>query len=102
MGKKIGDMLDAYKKAADIKPLRETLDSVYRFYVRRTRPINRDYDDELVVWASNLRRGVRSRRRSSTVPRKPTSTIMLEQAGLDRPVSRRSMTAAPASSSTAR
>ena len=57
MGLKIGEMIDAYKKNADIKPLRATLESVFPDN-DRNEPVRR-YDDASVIrLAEQTRRGV--------------------------------------------
>jgi DNA-directed RNA polymerase subunit beta len=57
MGRKIGDLLEAYHKQGDIKPLRGTLEHIYGDN-DRNEPV-KNYDDESVVRLANqLTRGV--------------------------------------------
>jgi DNA-directed RNA polymerase subunit beta len=57
MGKKIGDMIDAYKESGDIQPLRLTMEDMIPAN-DRNEPV-RDMDDEsLVVVGEQFRRGV--------------------------------------------
>ena len=57
MGRKIGELIDAYKAAGDIKPLRKTLEHLIPAN-DRNEPV-RQYDDESVVrLAEQMRRGV--------------------------------------------
>ena len=57
MGKKIGELIDAYKAAGDIKPLRKTLES-FMPANDRNEPV-REYDDESIVrLGEQMRRGV--------------------------------------------
>ncbi len=57
MGKKIGELIDAYKAAGDIKPLRETIEGLIPEN-DRNEPV-RQYDDESIVrLGEQMRRGV--------------------------------------------
>jgi DNA-directed RNA polymerase subunit beta len=57
MGRKIGELIDAYKASGDIKPLRETVEAVIPAN-DRNEPV-REYDDESVVrLGEQMRRGV--------------------------------------------
>lgn len=81
MGRKIGDLIDAYKTAGDIKPLRKTLES-FMPSNDRNEPI-RDYDDESIVRLSEqMRRGVSIATPVFDGAHEADINIMLEQAGL--------------------
>ncbi|MBN9241158.1 MAG: DNA-directed RNA polymerase subunit beta, partial [Mesorhizobium sp.] len=57
MGRKIGDLLDAYNAGGDIKPLRQTIEQVIPDN-DRNEPV-RDFDDESIVrLGEQMRRGV--------------------------------------------
>jgi len=57
MGKRIGEMIEAYKAGGDIKPLRETIEKVVPAD-NRNEPV-RQYDDESVLLlADQMKRGV--------------------------------------------
>jgi len=57
MGRKIGDMIDAYKETQDIKPLQSELEEVYGDN-ERNEPV-KNYDEESVLrLAQQVRRGV--------------------------------------------
>ena len=57
MGRKIGDLIDAYKESGDVKPLRNQLETVFGDN-ERNEPV-KDYDDESVLrLADQTRRGV--------------------------------------------
>src|SRR5690606_16901668 len=57
MGKKIGDLIDAYRESGEIKPLRDTIEKLIPAN-ERNEPV-RDYDDESVVrLGEQMRRGV--------------------------------------------
>jgi len=82
MGKKIGDLIDAYKVAGDIKPLRATLES-FMPDNDRNEPV-RDYDDESVVrLGEQMRRGVSIATPVFDGAREADINTMLEQAGLN-------------------
>ncbi|TPM41801.1 DNA-directed RNA polymerase subunit beta [Mesorhizobium sp. B2-3-4] len=81
MGRKIGEMIDAYKSAGDIKPLRKTLES-FMPANDRNEPI-RDYDDESIVRLSEqMRRGVSIATPVFDGAHEADINTMLEQAGL--------------------
>lgn len=81
MGRKIGDLIDAYKTAGDIKPLRKTLES-FMPANDRNEPI-REYDDESIVRLSEqMRRGVSIATPVFDGAHEADINIMLEQAGL--------------------
>ncbi|CCV13513.1 DNA-directed RNA polymerase subunit beta [Mesorhizobium sp. STM 4661] len=81
MGRKIGDLIDAYKTAGDIKPLRKTLESFIPAN-DRNEPV-RDYDDESIVRLSEqMRRGVSIATPVFDGAHEADINIMLEQAGL--------------------
>ena len=99
LGKKIGDAGRRLRQNGDMQAAREMLKQVYG-------------DDETIksrrrrrIWsssASNLRRGVPIATPVFDGANEDDIVDMLEQAGLDRSVSRRSTTDAPASRSIAR
>ncbi|RVC30500.1 DNA-directed RNA polymerase subunit beta, partial [Mesorhizobium sp. M7A.F.Ca.CA.004.04.2.1] len=81
MGKKIGELIDTYKAAGDIKPLRKTLESFIPAN-DRNEPV-RDYDDESIVRLSEqMRRGVSIATPVFDGAHEADINIMLEQAGL--------------------
>ncbi|MER9405511.1 DNA-directed RNA polymerase subunit beta [Mesorhizobium caraganae] len=81
MGKKIGELIDAYKTAGDIKPLRKTLESFIPAN-DRNEPV-REYDDESIVRLSEqMRRGVSIATPVFDGAHEGDINIMLEQAGL--------------------
>jgi DNA-directed RNA polymerase subunit beta len=57
MGKKIGELLDVYRKTANIEPLRETLEHIYPDN-DRNEPIRSYDDDSVVMLANQVKRGV--------------------------------------------
>jgi DNA-directed RNA polymerase subunit beta len=81
MGKKIGDLIDAYKAAGDIKPLRQTLESFIPAN-DRNEPV-REYDDESIVrLGEQMRRGVSIATPVFDGAHEVDINVMLEQAGL--------------------
>jgi len=81
MGRKIGDLIDAYKENGDIKPLRSELEQVYGDN-ERNEPV-KNYDDESVMrLASQVRRGVSIATPVFDGAHEPDIVDMLEQAGL--------------------
>ncbi|MFK0689649.1 DNA-directed RNA polymerase subunit beta [Mesorhizobium sp. IMUNJ 23033] len=81
MGKKIGELIDAYKAGGDIKPLRKTLES-FMPANDRNEPV-REYDDESVVRLSEqMRRGVSIATPVFDGAHEADINVMLEQAGL--------------------
>ncbi|MER9457862.1 DNA-directed RNA polymerase subunit beta [Mesorhizobium sp. M0478] len=81
MGKKIGELIDAYKTVGDIKPLRKTLESFIPAN-DRNEPV-REYDDESIVRLSEqMRRGVSIATPVFDGAHEVDINIMLEQAGL--------------------
>ncbi|RUZ34830.1 DNA-directed RNA polymerase subunit beta, partial [Mesorhizobium sp. M7A.F.Ca.CA.001.15.1.1] len=81
MGRKIGELIDTYKAAGDIKPLRKTLESFIPAN-DRNEPV-RDYDDESIVRLSEqMRRGVSIATPVFDGAHEADINIMLEQAGL--------------------
>jgi len=82
MGKKIGEMLDAYTAGGDIQPLRDTIDSVIGTGPKGE-PI-KDYDDPSIVrLAEQTRRGVSIATPVFDGAVEADINIMLAQAGLD-------------------
>ena len=81
MGRKIGDLIDAYKESGDIKPLRGELEQVYGDN-ERNEPV-KNYDDESIVrLASQVRRGVSIATPVFDGAHEPDIVEMLEQAGM--------------------
>ncbi|MBZ9847922.1 DNA-directed RNA polymerase subunit beta [Mesorhizobium sp. CA14] len=81
MGRKIGELIDAYKGGGDIKPLRKTLES-FMPANDRNEPI-REYDDESIVRLSEqMRRGVSIATPVFDGAHEADINTMLEQAGL--------------------
>ncbi|MDX8529216.1 DNA-directed RNA polymerase subunit beta [Mesorhizobium sp. MSK_1335] len=81
MGRKIGELIDAYKTAGDIKPLRKTLESFIPSN-DRNEPV-REYDDESIVRLSEqMRRGVSIATPVFDGAHEGDINTMLEQAGL--------------------
>ncbi|MDX8478714.1 DNA-directed RNA polymerase subunit beta [Mesorhizobium sp. VK24D] len=81
MGRKIGELIDAYKAGGDIKPLRKTLES-FMPSNDRNEPI-RDYDDESIIRLSEqMRRGVSIATPVFDGAHEADINTMLEQAGL--------------------
>ena len=81
MGRKIGDLLDAYHEKGDIKPLRTELEGIYGDN-DRNEPVKR-YDDESVVrLADQLTRGVSIATPVFDGAHEPDIVEMLEKAGL--------------------
>ncbi|MFK5979329.1 MAG: DNA-directed RNA polymerase subunit beta [Rhizobiaceae bacterium] len=81
MGKKIGELIDAYKAAGDIKPLRAELESIYPDN-DRNEPV-RQYDDESVLrLAGQLKHGVCIATPVFDGAHEPDIVELLEQAGL--------------------
>lgn len=81
MGRKIGELIDAYKAGGDIKPLRKTLES-FMPANDRNEPI-REYDDESIVRLSEqMRRGVSIATPVFDGAHEADINTMLEQAGL--------------------
>ncbi|ANT51995.1 DNA-directed RNA polymerase subunit beta [Mesorhizobium amorphae] len=81
MGRKIGELIDAYKAGGDIKPLRKTLES-FMPANDRNEPV-REYDDESVVRLSEqMRRGVSIATPVFDGAHEADINVMLEQAGL--------------------
>ncbi|RWE40502.1 MAG: DNA-directed RNA polymerase subunit beta [Mesorhizobium sp.] len=81
MGRKIGELIDTYKAAGDIKPLRKTLES-FMPANDRNEPV-REYDDESIVRLSEqMRRGVSIATPVFDGAHEADINIMLEQAGL--------------------
>jgi len=81
MGRKIGELIDAYKAGGDIKPLRKTLES-FMPANDRNEPI-REYDDESIIRLSEqMRRGVSIATPVFDGAHEVDINTMLEQAGL--------------------
>jgi DNA-directed RNA polymerase subunit beta len=81
MGRKIGDLIDAYKAGGDIKPLRTTIEQVIPDN-DRNEPV-REYDDESIVrLGEQMRRGVSIATPVFDGAHEANINEMLEQAGL--------------------
>ncbi len=101
MGKKIDEMLDAYKTRGDLKPLRKTIDEL----LPATTVTSRSATTTTTAWfasASSCAAASRSRPRCSTAPRSRHRRDAGAGGAAHAAVSRPSMTAAPASRSIAR
>ena len=57
MGRKIGELIDAYKAAGDIKPLRETIEKIIPDN-DRNEPVRTYDDDSIMLLADQMKRGV--------------------------------------------
>jgi DNA-directed RNA polymerase subunit beta len=57
MGKKIGELIDVYRKTADIQPLRDTLEHIYPDN-DRNEPVRSYDDDSVMMLANQVKRGV--------------------------------------------
>jgi len=81
MGRKIGDLIEAYKESGDIKPLRGELEETFGDN-ERNEPV-KDYDDESVMrLADQLTRGVSIATPVFDGANEANIVEMLEQAGL--------------------
>lgn len=81
MGRKVGELIDAYKSSGDIKPLRSEVESIY-IDNERNEPV-KDYDDDSVVrLADQLTRGVSIATPVFDGAHEGDIVEMLEQAGL--------------------
>jgi DNA-directed RNA polymerase subunit beta len=81
MGRKIGELIDAYKAKGDIKPLRKELELIYGDN-DRNEPV-KSYDDESVMrLADQLKTGVSIATPVFDGAHEPDIVEMLEQAGL--------------------
>ena len=81
MGRKIGELIDAYKKGGDAKPLRKTIEEIIPAN-DRNEPV-REYDDESVVrLGEQMRRGVSIATPVFDGAHESDINAMLEQAGL--------------------
>ena len=81
MGRKIGQLIEAYKEGGDIKPLRATIESIIPDN-DRNEPV-RTYDDESVVrLGEQMKRGVSIATPVFDGARESDINAMLEQAGL--------------------
>ncbi|MFV0800266.1 DNA-directed RNA polymerase subunit beta [Brucella sp. MAB-22] len=57
MGKKIGELIDVYRKTANIEPLRDTLEHIYPDN-DRNEPVRSYDDDSVLMLANQVKRGV--------------------------------------------
>jgi DNA-directed RNA polymerase subunit beta len=81
MGRKIGELIEAYKQSGNIKPLRETIESIIPAN-DRNEPV-RVYDDESVVrLADQMKRGVSIATPVFDGAHEADINHMLQQAGL--------------------
>ena len=102
MGRKIGELVDAYKAGGDIKPLKATIEELIPDN-DRNEPVRR-FDDESLVASRRADAARRFHRHAGLrrCARSATSTRCWHRRVCTRAASRRSMTDAPASLSTAR
>ncbi len=81
MGKKIEDMLDAYREKGDIKPLRKQLEAIYDDN-ERNEPVP-DYDDDSIVrLAEQVTKGVSIATPVFDGANEADIVVLLEEAGL--------------------
>ncbi|QBK30581.1 DNA-directed RNA polymerase subunit beta [Roseitalea porphyridii] len=83
MGKKIGEMLEAYREAGDIKPLRATLEDIIPDN-NRNEPIRKMDDDSLVKVGEQFANGVTIATPVFDGAIEPEINAMLEKAGLNQ------------------
>jgi len=81
MGRKIGDMIDAYNDNKDIKPLRQELEQVYGDN-ERNEPVKNYDEDSVLRLAQQVRRGVSIATPVFDGAHEADIVEMLEQAGL--------------------
>ncbi|PCI03347.1 MAG: DNA-directed RNA polymerase subunit beta [Hyphomicrobiales bacterium] len=81
MGKKIGEMIDAYNAAGDIKPLRAELESIYPDN-DRNEPVRQYDDDSILRLADQMKHGVCIATPVFDGAHEPDIVKLLEQAGL--------------------
>ena len=81
MGRKIGEMLEAYREAGDIKPLRTTLEDIIPDN-NRNEPVRRMDDDSLVKIGEQFAHGVTIATPVFDGAVEPEINAMLEKAGL--------------------
>ena len=81
MGRKIGDLIDAYKEKGDINPLRKQLETVYGDN-ERNEPV-KDYDDDSILrLADQMKRGMSIATPVFDGAHEPDVVELLEEAGL--------------------
>ena len=102
MGKKIGDLIDAYKENGNIKPLRKSLEDLIPEPTTATSRCASMTTRASFASASRCGAASRSRPRCSTARTRPTSTRCWKRRACSRAASRCSMTDAPARPSIAR
>jgi len=81
MGRKIGELIDAYRAAGDIKPLRKTLEKLIPAN-DRNEPVRRFDDESIVRLAEQMRRGVSIATPVFDGAHEANINDMLEEAGL--------------------
>ncbi|MCO5083725.1 MAG: DNA-directed RNA polymerase subunit beta [Rhizobiaceae bacterium] len=81
MGRKIGQLIDAYKSSGDIKPLRQTIEQIIPDN-DRNEPVRRFDDDSIVRLGEQMRRGVSIATPVFDGAHEVNINEMLEQAGL--------------------
>jgi DNA-directed RNA polymerase subunit beta len=81
MGRKIGDLVEAYRSGGDIKPLRATLEELIPDN-DRNEPVRRYDDDSIVRLADQMKRGVSIATPVFDGANEANINEMLEQAGL--------------------
>ena len=82
MGRKIGEMLDAYREAGDIKPLRTTLEDIIPDN-NRNEPVRTMDDDSVVKVGEQFANGVTIATPVFDGAIEPEINAMLEKAGLE-------------------
>ena len=81
MGKKIGELIEAYKAGGNIQPLRSELESIYPDN-DRNEPVRKYDDDSIMRLADQLKRGVSIATPVFDGAHEPDIVQLLEQAGL--------------------
>ena len=82
MGRKIGELIEAYKEDNDIKPLRETVQSIIPDD-DRNEPVRKFDDDSIMRVADQMKRGVSIATPVFDGAHEADINTMLEQAGLN-------------------
>jgi DNA-directed RNA polymerase subunit beta len=81
MGRKIGELIDAYKSGSDIQPLRQTIEEIIPEN-DRNEPVRRYDDDSIIRLGEQMRRGVSIATPVFDGAHEAHIDDMLEQAGL--------------------
>ncbi len=83
LGRKVGELYDAYRRTGDLKPLRKVLNGLYGTNDKNEKVA--DYDDEsTVALAQQLTKGVPIATPVFDGAREPDIVELLDEAGLDR------------------